>query len=101
MRIAGLRGSGRRHVGDREQISRHAQCFSPLQVPRIRPHPIPCVRTLPAGIKRAQVEDIHALHLSKDFETLKTSGLLEVGRHGTGRGTGLGQKVLLAGDLCG
>ena len=60
-----------------------------------------CVRTLPASIKRAQVEDIHALHLSKDFETLKTSGLLNVGRHGTRCGTAGGQKVVLVGDLCG
>jgi hypothetical protein len=59
-----------------------------------------CVRTLPAGIKRAHIEDIHALHLSKNFQTLETSGLLEIGRHGTGLST-LGDKVSLGSDLCG
>lgn len=57
------------------------------------------VRTLPASIKRAQVEDINTLHLSKNFETLKTSSLLEIGGHGTGLST-LGEKVGLGSDLC-
>ena len=57
------------------------------------------VRTLPAGIKRAQVEDINTLHLSKDFETLKTGSLLEIGGHGTRLST-LGEKVGLGSDLC-
>jgi hypothetical protein len=57
-----------------------------------------CKRTLPAGIKRAHVEDIHALHLSKNFQTLKTGGLLEIGRHGTRLGT-FGQKIGLGSDL--
>jgi hypothetical protein len=88
-------------LGREELYLPTSACSSPLQVPHIRFHLIPCVRTLPASIKRAQVEDIHALHLSENFKTLKTSGLLEVGRHGTGSGTARGKKVLLAGDLCG
>lgn len=53
---------------------------------------------LPAGIERAHVEDVHALHLSEDFETLETGGLLEIGGHGTGLGA-LGEEVVLGGDL--
>jgi hypothetical protein len=89
-----------RHVGDRDGFL-ETRMIRSLASPTSPPSSHPCVRTLPAGIKRAQVEDIHALHLSKNFETLKTSGLLEVGGHGTGCGTGRGKKVLLAGDLCG
>lgn len=57
------------------------------------------VRTLPASIERAHVEDINTLHLSKNFETLKTSSLLEIGGHGTRLST-LGEKVGLGSDLC-
>jgi len=60
----------------------------------------PLVRTLPASIKRAHIEDVHTLHLSKNFETLKTGSLLEIGGHGTRLGT-LGEKVGLGSDLCG
>ena len=59
----------------------------------------PNVRTLPASIKRAHVEDINTLHLSKNFETLETSSLLEIGGHGTRLST-LGEKVGLGSDLC-
>lgn len=68
-----------------------------------RIYPLPSngrVRTLPASIKRAHVEDVHTLHLSKDFQTLETSRLLEIGGHGTGL-SALGHKVVLASDLCG
>ena len=58
----------------------------------------PNVRTLPASIKRAHVEDINTLHLSKNFETLETSSLLEIGGHGTRLST-LGEKVGLGSDL--
>jgi hypothetical protein len=52
-----------------------------------------------AGVKRAHVEDIDALHLSEDFETLQTGGLLEVGRDGAGSGA-RAEKVVLGLDLC-
>lgn len=45
------------------------------------------------------IEDINALHLSEDFETFETSGLLEIGRNGTGSGTG-GQQIRLSLDFC-
>lgn len=52
-----------------------------------------------AGVEGAHVEDVDALHLTEDLETLKTSGLLEVGGNGAGLGTGA-EKVVLALDLC-
>ena len=57
------------------------------------------VRTLPAGIQRPHVEDIDTLHLSEDFQTLKTGRLLKIGWDGTLLTT-WGQKVLLVGDFC-
>ena len=56
-------------------------------------------RTLPGGIEGPHVEDVNALHLSDEFKTLETSGLLEVGGNGTGLSTG-GDEVLLGLDLC-
>jgi hypothetical protein len=50
-----------------------------------------CTKT--AGVEGPHVEDVNALHLSEDFETLETSGLLGVGRNGTGLST-LGDEVL-------
>lgn len=54
--------------------------------------------SLAAGVKRAHVEDVDALHLTQDLETLKTSSLLEVGRNGTGLGTRT-EEVILSLDL--
>ena len=51
------------------------------------------------GIQRPHVEDINTLHLAEDFETLQTSGLLEVGRHAAGGGTGT-PKVVDVLNLC-
>jgi hypothetical protein len=48
----------------------------------------------------SHVEDINALHLSEDFETFETSGLLEIGGNGTWSGT-RGQQIGLGLDLCG
>ena len=56
-------------------------------------------RTLSACIERLHVEDVDALHLSEDFETLETGGLVNVGGDGTGLGTS-GHKVVLILDLC-
>lgn len=42
---------------------------------------------LAAGIQRPHVEDVDALHLSENLETLNTGGLLEIGGDGTGGGT--------------
>lgn len=52
-----------------------------------------------AGVERAHVEDVDALHLSEDLETLKTGGLLEVGGDGAGLGAGA-EEVVLGLDLC-
>lgn len=40
------------------------------------------------GVERAHVEDVDAVHLAEDFETLETGRLLEVGGDGAGLGTG-------------
>jgi hypothetical protein len=42
--------------------------------------------------------DWSSTHFSKNFKTLKTGGLLEIGRHGTRLGT-FGQKIGLGSDL--
>lgn len=55
--------------------------------------------SLPGGIEGPHVEDVNALHLSDEFKTLETSGLLDVGGDGTGLSTG-GDEVLLGLDLC-
>ena len=55
-------------------------------------------RSLAAGIKRPHVEDIDTLHLSENFETLETSGLLKIGRDGSGLGTRTKQ-ILLSSDF--
>jgi hypothetical protein len=57
------------------------------------------LHTEAAGVQWSHIEDIDTLHLSEDFETLKTSGLLGIGGDGTGLRTG-GKKVGVALDLC-
>lgn len=54
---------------------------------------------LARGVEGAHVEDVDALHLTQDLQTLQTGRLLEIGRDGTGLGTGADQ-VVLALDLC-
>lgn len=56
--------------------------------------------TLAGGVQGTHVKDIDALHLSDELQTLETGGLAEVGRDGTGLGTG-GNQVILRLDLCG
>lgn len=51
------------------------------------------------GVKRAHVEDVDALHLAENFQTLQTGGLLEVGGNGTGGGA-RAKEILLGPDLC-
>lgn len=50
--------------------------------------------SLAAGIEGSQVENVNALHLSEDFQTLKTGGLLEIGRDGAGLATGSDEVLL-------
>jgi hypothetical protein len=57
-------------------------------------------RTKTAGIEGPHVEDVDTLHLSEDFETLETGGLLGIGRDGTGLST-RGQQVGIGLDVCG
>lgn len=54
--------------------------------------------SLAAGVEGAHVEDVDALHLSEDFETLETGGLFEIGGDGAGLATG-SDEVLLDLDL--
>lgn len=54
--------------------------------------------TLARGVERAHVENVNALHLSENLETLDTGGLLEIGRHGTRLSTRT-VEILLALDL--
>lgn len=56
-------------------------------------------RSEAAGVERAHVEDVDALHLTENLETLDTGGLLEIGRNGSGGGTRT-EEVLLSSDLC-
>lgn len=55
--------------------------------------------TLAGGVKGTHVEDVDALHLSDQLETLETGGLDEVGRDGSGLGARRNQ-VILGLDLC-
>jgi hypothetical protein len=52
-----------------------------------------------ACVEGRHVENIDALHLTENLETLETGGLLEIGGDGTGLGTGT-VEVILALDLC-
>lgn len=56
-------------------------------------------RTDAAGIQWPHVENVDALHLSKNLETLKTRGMLGISGNGTGLRTG-SKKVGLGLDLC-
>jgi len=55
-------------------------------------------RTDTASVQRPHVEDVDALHLAENFQTLQTGSLLKVGRDGTG-GTTRREKVVLILDL--
>lgn len=55
--------------------------------------------SFPRGIQGPHVEDVDTLHLSEDFQTLDTGGLLEVGGDGTGLSTGP-NKVVDGLDVC-
>ncbi|KAK1241920.1 hypothetical protein MKX07_007743 [Trichoderma sp. CBMAI-0711] len=55
--------------------------------------------SLAARVEGAHVEDVDALHLSENLETLETGGLLEVGGDGAGLGAGA-EEVVLGLDLC-
>jgi hypothetical protein len=50
--------------------------------------------SLAAGVEGSHVENVNALHLSEDFQTLKTGGLLEIGRDGAGLATRSDEVVL-------
>lgn len=54
--------------------------------------------TLAGGIKGTHVEDVNALHLSDEFQTLETSGLVKIGGNATGLTT-RGEEVILGLDL--
>lgn len=58
-----------------------------------------CTHTLAGGIQRTHVEDVDALHLTDELETLETGSLEVVGRDGTGLGTRRDQVILVL-DLC-
>jgi hypothetical protein len=55
--------------------------------------------SLARGVQGAHVKDVDVLHLSENLQTLQTGGLLEVGRDGSGGGTGT-EQVGLGADLC-
>jgi hypothetical protein len=74
-------------------VFRHS--FSAL---RISARKFGSVHTLAGGIKGTHVEDVNALHLSDEFQTLETGGLLEIGGDCTGLST-RGEEVVLDLDL--
>jgi hypothetical protein len=55
--------------------------------------------TFSRRIERLHVKDIDTLHLSQDFESLETSGLIQIGRDRTDCRTGTDQ-IILGFDLC-
>lgn len=55
-------------------------------------------RSEAASVERAHVEDVDALHLTENLETLDTSGLLEIGRDSSGGSTRT-EEILLSSDL--
>lgn len=56
--------------------------------------------SLSAGVQGSHVEDVDALHLSENLETLQTGGLFQVGGDGAFFGAG-GEEVFKAGEFCG
>ncbi len=56
-------------------------------------------RTVSAGVQRLHVKDVYALHFAQDFQTLKTSRLLKIGRNGAGL-CSWRYEIVLALDLC-
>lgn len=58
-----------------------------------------CIYTGAGSIQWLHVENINAIHLSEDFQTLKTGGLLEIGWNGANWGSWW-TKVGLGLDLC-
>jgi hypothetical protein len=56
-------------------------------------------RSEAAGVEGAHVEDVDAVHLTENLETLETGRLLEIGGDGTGLGTRT-EEVVLGLDLC-
>ena len=57
------------------------------------------LHTETAGVQWPHVENVNALHLSENFQTLKTGGLLDIRGNGTGLRT-RGKKVGITLDLC-
>lgn len=55
--------------------------------------------TLPRGIQRPHVENVIALHLAQQFQTLQTGRLVEIRRDGAGLGT-RSEQIVLSLDLC-
>lgn len=55
--------------------------------------------TLAASIQRLHVENINTLHLSQDFQSVQTSGLLEV-RRDSADFRSLGEEVVFSLDFC-
>lgn len=55
--------------------------------------------TLAGSIKRPHVEHVNAPHLSEQFQTLKTGGLLEIAGDLTGLTTG-GEEVIFGLHIC-
>ena len=56
--------------------------------------------TFPAGVQWLHVEDVYALHLAQDLQSLEAGGLFEIGGNGARRGARR-EEVVLGGDLCG
>lgn len=52
-----------------------------------------------AGVERSHVENVNSFHLAENFQTLQTSGLLEIGRDGAGVSTRT-EEVNVGLDLC-
>lgn len=74
--------------------------FFSLSIPQLLSTQVITASLTPAGgIKGLHVENVDALHLAENLETLETGGLLEIGGDSAGGGTGA-EEVILGLDLC-
>jgi hypothetical protein len=81
------------------RVGRVAGATDVLLVTRRADHDGVLHRSEAAGIEGTHVKNVDALHLSENFETLETGGLLQIGRDGTRLGTGT-VEIFLSLDFC-
>jgi hypothetical protein len=81
------------------RVNRVTSAASVLLVAEGLDHDWVVERALAGGIEWAHVEDVNAVHLAENLETLETGGLVEVGWHGASWGSRW-EEVVLGLNLC-